>query len=161
MQETIVNKIPRQQRLRSSGDSSDWFNLGAQLGRSDEYALGLKVNIAGLLQEGTLALVEGIDGIAPEHEMTLGRAALFDDNGNLKLAPPNIDLLAHSLSYASKLGYTQLVSDLLHMAQKIPAQMRNWRYYQFVGEVYIACNEDNSFEMGRNWIANQWLSTQR
>lgn len=137
--------------LRATGELNDWFNLGSQLGQSDEFLLGLKVNFAGLLQQGAIALEEGISGVQRDHQMTLKMSEIIenDETGNdtsLKLVAPNVDLLAHSISYAHKLGELELLNGLIRIADLLPLELRNWRYYQFLADVYADRNDRENFE---------------
>lgn len=52
----LANRLQDREALRSTGDPNDWFNLGSHLGQNNEFSLGLKVNFAGLLQEGSIRL---------------------------------------------------------------------------------------------------------
>ncbi|MEZ5751534.1 MAG: hypothetical protein R3D60_06075 [Paracoccaceae bacterium] len=147
----LANRYPDREALKTTGDSVDWFNLGSQLGQNDEYLLGLKVNIAGLLQEGSIRLQEGVSGVQADSVMTFDMGQIVGQDGNgqprLLLRHPNIDLLAHSISYANKLGFEGLLSDLIAIAKLLPIESRNWRYYQFLGDHYAERNDKTEFDV--------------
>lgn len=125
---------PKTNRPRTTGESNDWFNLGAQLGQKDEFFLALKVSLAGLAQQGTITLDNnfGISGLATKE--TGGTAW-----------PPNIDLLAHALQYSRKIGNSDVFEKLMELVGNFPKGQRNWRYYFFVGQHYLETNAKEPF----------------
>ncbi|MDA7425175.1 hypothetical protein [Thalassococcus lentus] len=137
---------PETHKLLTTGDPDDWFNLCSQLGQNDEFTLGLKVALAGLVQQRSLD-VSCID------DLRIDKTAMLVNGPNFKTMLrqekiPNVDLFAHALNYAEKLGETELVQSLEEIGRLIPVGYRNWRYYQFMCDHYNKSNQrDRFFEL--------------
>jgi tetratricopeptide (TPR) repeat protein len=102
--ETIEAALANPERMFGSPD--DWFNLSAQLGRSDMELQALRVCTTAL--------------------------ARFDDPGNTA-HEPNQDLLAHAIQFSSALGLWAECEKLLTQADKIGRARWGWRLFVFVG----------------------------
>ena len=103
---------------RIAGERDDWFNLGAFLGRANEYALALDVTMAGLYELNDLR--RGADGLPERIE---GRE-------------PYNDLLSHALQYSVALGNWPLADRIARIMSEAPDDERNWRYFQFLSTYY-------------------------
>lgn len=94
---------------RMSGTPNDWFNLSAQLGRSDMELRAFEVCMTAL--------------------------ARFADTNDAGYSP-NQDLLAHAIQFASGLGKWGECNELLRQAEKIGRARWTWRLFVFVGDYF-------------------------
>jgi tetratricopeptide (TPR) repeat protein len=103
---------------RMFGSPDDWFNLSAELGRNNLEAQAMQVCEAALSR--------------------------FNDPRNPDL-PPNSDLLAHTIEFATKLGQWEKCERWLAVAEKIGREKWNWRLFVFVGDYLSARNDEQAF----------------
>lgn len=103
---------------RMFGAANDWFNLSAQLGQSDLEHEALRVC-----------------------KVALDRFADGNDEGRL----PDVDLLAHAIQFANKLGEWSDCKIYVAQAEKMGREHWNWRLFVFVGTYYADRNDEDTF----------------
>lgn len=104
---------------RMVGDPNDWFNISAVLGRSDDEYYGLLVC-----------------------DTALNRFGRFDDPDY----KPNIDLLAHAIQFATKLGEWAQAQRYVDKAENLNRSNWNWRLFVFIGDYFDALSNTEAFK---------------
>jgi hypothetical protein len=101
---------------RLEGEPNDWFNLSAELGRNDYFALGYRV------------------------------CKLALDKYSRAETPPNHDLLAHAIQYATKSAKWSAAAQLVAVAEGLGRETWVWRTFALVADYYEAAGDIERFE---------------
>jgi hypothetical protein len=105
-----------EQPERLEGEPNDWFNLSAELGRNDFFGMGYRV------------------------------CKLALDKYSRPDSPPNQDLLAHAIQYATKSAKWAEAAELVAVAEALGRDSWVWRTFAFVADYYETAGDIARFE---------------